>query len=223
VSQYWDALIAVIPDYEEAMDELEDELGFDIVTDLIVYLDGETGLGLWPSSEGVLADAADISLAFAALAGTSDEVAVNTASGKIVGMLEDQFLTVDSKTSDGITIYTLSEEFTGIEASYGVGEGYFFITSGEDAVEDVFRGESSLADSELYKSVWSEFPSGTSPVLYLDVHGLSDILDSALRNLVGGDMDEATSALGPISVVAFGTDIGGDVSRASLVLLLKSE
>ncbi|MGB3714787.1 MAG: DUF3352 domain-containing protein [Candidatus Promineifilaceae bacterium] len=223
VSQYWDALMAVMPDYEEAMDELEGEIGFDIVNDLIVHLDGETGIGLWPSSEGVLADAADIALAFGALAGTSDEAAVNTTSGKIAGLLEDQFLTVDSKTSDGLTVYTLSEEFSGIEASYGVGEGYFFITSGEAAVEDVFHGDSSLADSELYKSVWSEFPGGTSPVLYLDINGFADALASAMGDFVVGDIEEATAALEPISVVAFGTDFGGDVSRASMILFLKSE
>ena len=43
INQLWEALTEVTPDFEEAMEELSDELGFDIVDDFIVVLDGETG------------------------------------------------------------------------------------------------------------------------------------------------------------------------------------
>jgi len=222
IGQFWDALVATSPDYAEAMDELQDEIGFDLINDLVVYLDGETGLGLWPSTSGVLADATGITLAFAALAGTSDEAAVYTASGNIAGFLEDQFMTVDSKSSDGLTIYSVSEEFSGIEAAYGVGSGYFFIASGERAVADIFAGESSLADSARYKNVWSAFPSGTAPVLYIDAEGLSVAINDAAA-VMGDSANDAVSVLGPVTYIALGTDFDVDVMRATMILFLESK
>ena len=222
VGQYWDALVATVPDYEEAMAELQDEIGFDVVNDLIVFLDGETGIGLWPGSGGILADTTGITLAFAALAGTGNEAALNATSGDINSLLEQQFMTVETKSSDGLTIYTFSEEFSGIEGAYGVGDGYFFIASGEDAVQDVFGGESSLANSDRYKAVWSEFPSGTSAILYVDVEGLADSLALAAE-MMGGEIDQAASLSGPITSLALGSDFGGDVSRATVIVFLKSE
>jgi hypothetical protein len=199
LSGYWDALLAVTPDYEEAMAELQDEIGFDIVNDLIVYLDGETGIGLWPSTSGVLANAANIPLAFSVLAGTSDEEAVSSANNGISSTLEDNFIQVESKT-----------------------KGYFFIASSEEAVADVFQSDSSLAESDRYKEVWSAFPGGTSPVLFIDADGLAEaIRDSA--DMMGGDAADAASLLGPITYLALGSDFEGDVTRLTSIIFLENQ
>ncbi|MFN2188200.1 MAG: DUF3352 domain-containing protein, partial [Candidatus Promineifilaceae bacterium] len=69
ISQFWELLLDASPDYAEAMAELQDQIGFDIVNELFVYLDGETGVGLWPGSSGLLANAAQIPLSFSLLGG----------------------------------------------------------------------------------------------------------------------------------------------------------
>jgi len=215
LGQYWDALIAITPDYEEAMAGLQREIGFDIVNDLIVHLDGETGIGLWSSTSGLLANAANIPLAFSFLAGTSDEAAVSSANDGITSTLEDNFIQVESKTTDGLTVYSVSEPFTGIEAAYGVGEGYFFIASSEEAVADVFQSDSSLADSDRYNEVWSEFPGGSSPVLSEAIRDSADIM--------GVDAADAASLLGPITYLALGSDFEGDVIRLTSIVFLENQ
>jgi hypothetical protein len=223
VNQFWEALAETTPDLEEAMDELEDELGFDLVNDLIVYLDGETGVGLWPSSAGVLADSADIALGFAALAGTSDEVQVIAASDDINRFAEQQLMTVDSSSSDELTVYTVSEDFLGLELNYGVGSGYFFIASGDEAVEEVFGEGPKLADSERYRSVWSEFPRGSSPLLYLDLEGFANALTRDLDDLSREEIDEIAALASPISIIAIGSGYSGDVGRATIILFIEAE
>jgi hypothetical protein len=223
VNQFWETLAETTPDLEEAMEELEDELGFDIVNDLIVYLDGETGVGLWPSSAGVLADSADIALGFAALAGTSDEVQVIAASDDISRFAEEQFMTVDSSSRAELTVYTVSEDFLGLELNYGVGNGYFFIASGDDAVEEVFGEGPKLADSVRYRSVWSEFPQGSSPLLYLDVEGLIQALTKDLDDLSREEIDEIAALASPISIVAIGSEYSDDVGRVTMILFIEAE
>ncbi len=223
VNQFWEALVEATPDLEEAMDELEDELGFDVVNDLIVYLDGETGVGLWPSSDGVLADYANVALGFAALAGTSDEVQVIAASDDISRFAEEQLMTVDSSSSDELTVYRVSQDFLGLELNYGLGDGYFFIASGDDAVEEVFGEGPKLADSERYRSVWSEFPRGSSPLLYLDVEGFADALTRDLGDLSREEIEEIAAIASPISIVAIGSEYSGGVGQATIILFIESE
>ena len=162
-----------------------------------------------------------LSCSTAKLAGAADETAVNSASELIAGALEDQFLSVDARSSDGLNIFAVTEQFTGLEAVYGAGNGYFFIASDERAVEDVFSGEASLSDNESYQAVWDEFPGDVSPVLYVDISGAMDAADQA-GSVIGGSVEEAIPLLGPIEFLALGSDLGSDVSRLTLIVFLES-
>ena len=213
-------------DFEESMAELEDEIGINLNTDLFPYLDGVYAIAVFPSDTGSLAQLANIKLGIAILAQTSDDAALLDTVEAFNPYLEDLAdLTITESSTANMTIFEASIfYFEQPILAYGVGSGWFGLTSSLDVLEALPDRADSLSESDYFRQVQGYLPSGMSVAGYIDFkHGL-EAIRSSLSNVDLEIFDQATVLLEPIdALVAGSSPFNGDSMHSTLILVIPTE
>jgi hypothetical protein len=202
--------------------------GFHPIADFLAKLDGEWAFGILPSSRGIWAEELDFPMGFVFLAGTSDPTRLLDVSESIASLLEEYEVGhVKEVFNEKTTLYELVDMIDGdtVLFTYGVGEGYFLVGSTAHTLNELFTGGRSLADSERYIQVWEAFPKGMTPVMYVDVQGLTTFIQQNLpANLQPPFEGDAEQYLHPVTTFAVaGSPIEDGVSKAALILFIETE
>lgn len=208
-------------DLLESIRLLEDQVGIDLGDDLFAYLDGEIGVGIGPSDEGLLPETMQIPLGILILAETSQEEPLRATIEDISDQIpQDAGLMVRDTTLGGFDAIELSDPYQGTPALvYGVGDGMLFITTGADLAEAAFEGGASLAENEAYRSTWTSFPSGEAPTLYLNLEGLLGQIRESQSGYALEDFNQSTAILGPVRTVAATGRMTGDYMSVSTFIV----
>lgn len=210
-------------DWQESLDLLEDEIGIDLSSDLIAYLDGQLAFGMAPSSTGMLPDQVGVPLGFLLLADTSHEEALReTVQALTDRMAEEGQTAIEETTIGGLQAYEVIDPYLETTVMvYGVDEATLFLSTGRDLIETAFGEGPSLADNEQYQATWRAFPEDAIPLYYLDLAGLLGQIREGQAGLPLEDFEEATAFLRPIRVIASATSpLRGDRSQASIIVFI---
>ena len=210
-------------DFDEALSELEDEIGFNPHSDLFPYLDGSYALAIFPSDSGFLVELADIHIGFSIIAQTSDETAVLSVIDSFNDALEDNGGgEVDDVSTGAMTLYEATDTYMDEPVMvYGVGEGWLGIASSLEVLEAFPNPPDALNTSENYRAAQNYLPRGMNLVFYIDMlNGLDAIRDN-MDGYAREDFDESTFFLNPIETMVGGASpFSGNTVHSTIILII---
>jgi hypothetical protein len=208
---------------DNALQSLREETGIDLEDDLFHRLDGEFTIGIFPSSQGILAQEANVDLGFALLAGSSDTGALANTMDKMASKLEEEGTGFERFESGDLTLYEFFEQSGGdILFAGGIEKNYMAIASSSQTIEDLFIGKTPLSKSSRYRDAISPLPDGVTPMLFLDVEGLLGLIRESLSGSSREDFDQSMRVLKPIPYVVMGySEMKDGIIRMTLVIHVK--
>jgi hypothetical protein len=213
-------------DFEESIAALEDEIGINLNTDLFPYLDGAYGIALFPSDSGTLSQLANINLGIAILAQTSQDAALLDTVESFNGYLENLGVTTSTQTTGAdMTIYEARITYLDQPIlSYGVGSGWFGLTTSPDLLEALPDPANSLSESDDFRQVQGYLPSGMDVAGFIDFQRSLDEIRSNLSAFGLEGFEEATALLKPIDALVTGSSpFSGDSLHSTLILVIPTE
>jgi hypothetical protein len=177
--------------------QLEDQLGFDVVGDLIRKLDRPTGVAVRLHPD----DTFGIVAAF----GTTKPDEVKPAIGKLTGLVEDEL---------GVTIGDLDS--TGpADAVVGIAGQWLAIGSDRADVRMLTGTPTSpLTETPRYVQAVSNLPDGEQVIAYVDIR--------SLLYRFGGEMDLPTG-LNALTALVIGASSDGEYQRATFFLTINGQ
>jgi hypothetical protein len=213
---------ATASEFDQAMAQLESQIGINPNKDLFPYLDGEFMLAGMPSTEGAL-QSAHINLGAAAIIETSDSKKVKSAVDKVVAAVKEQAgLSITPKSAGDLSYYSVTEPQSKIEMlAAGVGKQYLVFGTSSSLVEGLFNGKSSLTNSKSYQNAIKVLPNGSYTSIYIDVQGLLATIRKSMTGSTLQQFDQTVKVLGPIpAVVAGGSAVGQNMVRSTIVIIV---
>jgi hypothetical protein len=179
-------------------------------------------VAVFPSTDGFLAQSADADIGGILLMETGDSKAMQGTLDKLADYVVETGIPIDRRTAGDLTYYEIAGTIGAPDSAgkivLGVGNKYLAVGTSGRALEDVFSGKTSLMKSDRYRKAVNALPGGISPVLYLDLERLLDIVGEGLS----GGSDEPMNALEPVTAIIAGTaPPTGRTTRSTLVILIK--
>ena len=224
---YYDTLNESLDgDFEEALSELEDEIGIDLNTDFFPYLDGASAIAVFPSRAGFIANFAEINIGIALLSQTSDDDALLDTIYQFNRNLEDMDAVLIEETNTGdMTIFEATDYYSEEPVlAYGVGSGWFGIATSIDILEALPDPEDALSEDNGFRQAQDYLPSGMSVVGYID---FKDGLDEIRKNLDDydqEDFDDTTFFIKPIqALIAGSAPFSDNLIHSTLILVIPTE
>jgi hypothetical protein len=208
-------------DFDESMTMFKEEFGINPDTELFPLLDGEWAVGVLPSTAGVLSEELEVDLGLALLAQTSDPETLSANLGTFSDALEQQALYVERSSEGGAQTYSIRDDPQGSALiSFGVGQGYLFISSDAGTTGRLFGDSPTLANSERYRETWKAFPGKMTPVLYLNASGLVGAIREGMDPGATADFDEVARFAEPISAIAVASDPGKETMHTATIIFI---
>jgi hypothetical protein len=168
-------------DVKDALDMLNQQSNIDIQK-LISLLGGEYGFAIGPSNDSVFTQQSGPALGFVVLASTNDEAGMNDWSNSLLDTLSQDQYTEYSTVDTQIGRYSLKTLSIGSGGEsvptilYGADNGYLIVGTGQDLLEKGLNSKNTLANDATYRNTWKSFPAGSVPYLYLNTHGLVELV-----------------------------------------------
>jgi hypothetical protein len=210
---------------EEAMDLFEEEFGFNPMTDLFPYLDGEFALGVFESSEGMIAEQYGVPLGVLLVIESSDQEALLNAAQKVAEGLETtgQFdiLQTESNNTHFFELRDIYYEQTTFV--YAVKDNILFISLDSGTIEDIYGDRISLDQYSRYKDGWETFPRDMRPIMYIDVEGIYQFVTEEMDELSQTGVDDS-AVFEPIKTIEISTQIiDEDLQRVTMIIFIEGE
>jgi hypothetical protein len=208
---------------DNALQSVREETGIDLEDDLFHRLDGEFTIGVFPSSQGILAKQANVDLGFALLAESSDTGALANTMEDVASKLEEEGASVERSESGDLSLYEFQEQTGGdIVFAGGIEKDYMAIASSSQVIEDLFAGKTPLSKSSRYRDAISPLPDGVTPILFLDVEGILGTIRESLSGYSREDFDQSMRVLKPIPYIVMGnSELTDGIMRMALVIHVK--
>ncbi len=209
-------------DYDEAMQMLEAELGFNPGTDLLAYLEGEYGLAIVSEPNNLLAQTAGVPLGIIFVSRISDHDMLESTIQNFNRFASGQGVTVKESNIGEDHIYTLGDPFMGEVVSLGLSQDHLAISLTRQGIENVFDPGETLMENSDYQEIWTHFSKDSVPVFYLK---LPELLESLRGSMVGQELesfDESTAFLKPVSFIAMASSpLKDDQLRSTLTVFIE--
>ena len=227
----YDTAIQTIRDVsQDASDSVDNTLqsvreatNIDLEQDLFHLLDGEFAIGIFPSSQGFLAQQGSVDLGFALLAESSDTGALANTMDMFASKIEEDGAGAERFESGDLTLYEFLQQPGGdILFAGGIGQKYMAIASSSQTIDDLFAGKTPLSKSSRYRDAIDPLPNGVKPILYLDVEGIIGTIRESLSGLSLESFDQSIKVLEPIPYVVAGySELKGSLMRITLIIHVK--
>ena len=211
-------------DYDEAMLMLSAEIGFNLDTDLLAYLEGEYGLALVPEPDSIFAQmGVPLGVIFASRIG--DHEALESTIQKFNSYVSRQGATVKQSDVGEDHVYTLGDPFAGDMVAFGLSQDHLAIGLTSERIENVFNPAETLADDSAYREAWTHFSRDAIPFFYLK---LPDLLEALRGGMVGQELEsfnQSIAVLKPVSLLAMVTSPvkNNQVHSTLIVFIEKAE
>lgn len=210
-----DSLGTTGEDLDESMALFADEFGFNPLTDLLPKLDGEYAVALYETNGGIISTLGEINLGALVMFESSDTSGLLDLTDGLNAGLETGLGFVAEGVESSATVYRLSSPaFNGEGIAYGISDQHVLLSTSENDINAALTPDSSLADSDLYKSTWNAFSNDTTPTLYLD---LGQLL--AFYQTVDPEVAEFVE-VNPITAVALGSHFDDNVSTTTMIFFI---
>lgn len=199
INQYWNDLVKdsqTTPEIKQYVDNLRETLkntvNLDADTELFNWMDGEFGLGLIASNQGILSQ---FGFGSALIVETTNRKAAEASLNKIQTVLRQNvpFLTSNSAKINGkeITEWKIPQ---GTVLTQGwLNDKSVFITLGPLA-DSLMAGGNSLQTNPTFKTATGNLPQPNQGYLYIDIEKTSAIVNS-LTQAAGTPLPPETSAI----------------------------
>jgi hypothetical protein len=176
---------------EEIFAQAEEQLGFNLKTDLLDQLVGEWAMS--GTVENLTNEGADISALF--VTQLEDSTPVESIVADITTLLEQEagaeaeFTTRDVNGSE-VTVIDLSEgtDLT-LVLEFGVVDGQLMIGINQGLEFATLAEEGSLADDEVFQQTFEALPSDINSSSYLNVGSLLPLVDDVVAMTAVSDLD----------------------------------
>jgi hypothetical protein len=200
-------------DFNDSMDMLAEQIGFNPDTDLMPLMDGSYALGFYEDSNSFLDQSANIPLGYLGVFETSQAGEVQSLVDDMANTMGDQLgVNVNDTSSGDLTMYEF-EVTNEVVASIGVDGKSLFIGTNSDAVDQAALKSGGLADDPAFKDIWSSFPNSMKPVLYVDLAQAISMLEGLSSTDLG--------VLTPITAFAVASSpLNGDTMSSSMLLVV---
>ena len=224
-SAYYETLSELTEgDINEAMSELEDEIGFDPNSDLLPYLDGAYGMGVFTDNEGVFAEYSDINLGVLMAFETSNEDALRTTLDSFTDFMQDMDAEIDETTAGDMTIFAITSPYDDQMFAYGLGGGWLGLSTSPTILENMQNPETSLADDALFRDALGELDGGMNVAVFVNVTEGIDVIRDSISDYDRDDFDEVADMLSPIEYLVLGsTSLSGDVVHSAVFISIPTE
>jgi hypothetical protein len=185
-------------DFDDSMSMLEDEIGFNLDTDLMPILTGEYAVGIYEDNGGYFSEYEGVDLGGMVILQSSDPEKMKKYAEDLKSALEDSYMDVNKESSDPFITWSVNDEYYDETIfGFGVKNGYFILGTNLDDIQSAFSQSASLKNSDLFRQSWSAFESSMKPVFYVNFRdGLSMLEDldpysdfnilSPIQCIVGG-------------------------------------
>lgn len=204
--------------FNEAMAAFADEFGFDLNRDFFPLLNGDWAFVLVPSPEGAFARQTRIELGGAMLLQTSDANALNRLVEDAADTL-GQWMDLESSRQNGRTVYELLNYDATPTYAFGMDGNYLAIATSASETGLASSG-GGLERAGKYQQLWRAFPRGLTPMLYLDVAALVDIIGSGLTGYERDSFAEVEPFLRPITAVAGASKHDETTSQQTMIIFI---
>lgn len=177
---YRDMIVGALgaEDFDEAMDSFENEIGFNLDTDLFPVLDGQYAVGVVNDPDSYLnaEDLAGVPLGILAFFESSDIAAVGGMVDDLASTLENSGgMILNHDTSGALDMYVITDYYTEMEVfAFGTRDSYLVLGTNPDLMEGV--SGTTLEGTPAYSELWRRFDSGMFPVLFVNFSAGLDLL-----------------------------------------------
>jgi hypothetical protein len=219
------ASLKEVPDVEQQLADLGDQLGLDLDEELLNWLPGEFAVALL-EAEGV----EDVPVGSFAVFEIDNREEAEVALEDIVGALKEfAYLEFDQEDIGDVEMQVVVDpDSEGIVLGYGFTDKHLIIGFTEDALEAAADDDvGPIADDETFRKVQRHLPSKTGGYVYINVE---TALRLAYKNMSDMEQEEfeesARPFLGPIKamgVAAPPADPKKGVSQGTLFLYIPGE
>jgi hypothetical protein len=214
-----------LPDVEEQLDDLQDELGLRIDEELLDWLSGEFAFAV-VEARGV----EDVPVGGFAVFEVDDREEAEGAMDEIVDALEEmadfEFVEEDIRGVEmQVIVDSYSEE---IVLGYSFTDKHLVIGFTEDALEDAVDDDMrSITQDEAFKKVQGHLPSKTGGYFYLNIEEVLQLVYSNMSDYDQETFDQEYSPyLDPVKamgIAASPIDVGKGISQGSLFIYIPGE
>ena len=211
-------------DFDESMELLSEEIGFNPDKDFFPLLDGGWSIGLLHTQAGYLAEDMQIPLGLLLLIESNDDAAMVNLLDKVSGLIEETGLgLVNRVEANGFTLFDLEDPYMdAVILSFGGGEGLLMIGTDQDTIGEILSRGETLLDNERYNQSWEALPDDTHPVLFFDLSTLYEILEDEFFALDDSDALSSLDIFRPMhSIVAGSAPVDDGVIRSTIILLIE--
>lgn len=209
-------------DIVESLELLKGDTGVDVLS-FLSTIDGEYAIGLVETNEGLWYELSNVPLSLLIVMETSQDAKMMDFFESVNELTSvDPTLEIDEKEIAGMTIFDLrlslgAEPMSAL--AYGNGNGWGVISMDIGLIEDGFGTSSSLADSSVYQEIWAAFPKDISPVMYINLQTIFDMIRAQ-----GADefIDQSLEPYEVLTVLAGGyRQIDSDMFSSTVILFIE--
>ena len=211
---YESLLAEELGDLDGMLDEVNAELGFDLIDDFLVHFKGNFMLGIYDyqSSESV-------PVGFSLYIETSeiDEIKDRVEN---IALLAGEMEYIDHYENDGLDVYQMEDYYGDVAGAFGTYEEYFVIGMSADSIEDGLNSSHPLSEYEDFLAVREKLPRKLSAYFHMDVGA---ILELSYSSMYYDEIDSETEYLiDKIGALGFGMYAeSDDVVVGTIILDIK--
>lgn len=229
LSQQWATLIKQyesVPEFKKSLDQARQEIRqatqLDLDQDIISWMDGEMGLALIPSSEGILAP---IGLGGTLVFKTSKRQVAETTLAKLDDLVQKNKVSVVKNKVDGTEV----TQWQTPDKQTVMGHGWLdqetvFLAVGDPIVKVITsKPNQSLDQSEIFKSVTQSLPKSNNGYFYINMEETQKVLSSNVTLASLGFITPETDAIikSIRGIAAAGEQTDASTLTADLLIALK--
>lgn len=225
----FDQFVAFRPSDDEglnqAIQDIEDQLGINLERDLFTWADGEYALAFVEDSSGLMGDQT-YQLGIALLIEANDRRAAELTMNRLAASLGDlSGRQVVDETIVGSNFHVLADPYSDTSLGYGLVGDFVVMGSSRQVLNSLASASGSpLAQNTVFKEASAPLPERNSGYIYLDVAGLVNMYYRQMSDSDKRDFDrDVRPYIGAIRAItmtakpAKGTD---DTLHGSLFVLL---
>ncbi len=216
------------PDFSEGLQDLEQELGFNLEDDIFGWMTGEVAVVM---VEAAPPDEFSPPLGGYLLIGTDNVDTAQSSVDKVVGSLEEQGMMppLDTETVQGVELKVFRDFNEDIQGGYGFYNNYFLMAYLPDAIKAATNaGQNPLPDSQNFQAVQNRLPAENYGYFYADVDRIRAVAEGQLSDFDREDYEKyAQPFLAPIRALGAAGQAGlsreDGLSKGVFFILISDE
>jgi len=224
LAQVWRAayeLIMEVPDAEEQVEDLADELGFRLDEELLSWMSGEYAIAIVESG-----NLEDVPVGGFAVFEVDDEEEAQGMLEDLLDLLEESAdVEIDEDTVDGVEVTLVIDPWEDeVILGYGFDDRHLILGVTEDGLEQAVGDARSITGSDFFKAVKKRLPSKATGYLYVNLEEVMNVVLDAMSDWEREDYEEYYEPfIEPIKAIGLAgepMDMGKGIAHTTLFVYI---